>query len=107
MTAPKRSNPIPGNKPWPKGQSGNPKGRPPKLPRLEELLASVMSEERNGLTAAEAVLRSLLVKATKGDVRAAELLLDRTFGKQRQDIDVTSAGQSISPPIIWSDAAGS
>ena len=89
-----------------KGQSGNPKGRPPKLPKLDELLASVMSEERNGLTAAEAVLRSLVVKATKGDVRAAELLLDRTFGKQRHDIDVTSAGQPITPPIVWSDAAG-
>lgn len=89
-----------------KGQTGNPKGRPPKLPKLDELLASVMSEERNGLTAAEAVLRSLLVKATKGDVRAAELLLDRTFGKQRTDIDVTTGGQPITPPILWSDAAG-
>lgn len=84
----------------------NLKGRPPKLPKLDELLASVMSEERNGLTAAEAVLRSLLVKATKGDVRAAELLLDRTFGKQRTDIDLTTGGQPITPPILWSDAAG-
>lgn len=89
-----------------KGQTGNPKGRPPKLPKLDELLASVMSEERNGLTAAEAVLRSLLVKATKGDVRAAELLLDRTFGKQRTDIDLTTGGQPITPPILWSDATG-
>lgn len=87
-----------------KGQTGNPKGRPPKLPKLDELLASVMSEERNGLTAAEAVLRALIVKATKGDVRAAELLLDRTFGKQRQNVDITSAGQPITPPIVWSDA---
>jgi hypothetical protein len=86
-----------------KGQTGNPKGRPPKLPRLDELLATVMTEERNGLSAAEAVLRSLLAKATKGDVRAAELLLDRTFGKLRTDVDVTSAGQAITPPIIWSD----
>lgn len=92
--------------PWKKGQSGNPKGKPKKLPKLDELLASVMSEERNGLTAAEAVLRSLLVKATKGDVRAAELLLDRTFGKQRTDIDLTTGGQPITPPILWSDAAG-
>lgn len=85
----------------------NLKGRPPKLPKLDELLASVMSEERNGLTAAEAVLKALLVKATKGDVRAAELLLDRTFGKQRTDIDLTTGGQPITPPILWSDAAGS
>lgn len=89
--------------PWKKGQTGNPKGRPPKLPRLDELLATVMTEERNGLSAAEAVLRSLLAKATKGDVRAAELLLDRTFGKLRTDVDVTSGGSAITPPIIWSD----
>lgn len=89
-----------------KGQTGNPKGRPPKLPKLDELLASVMSEERNGLTAAEAVLRALLVKATKGDVRAAEVLLDRSFGKVRQVTDITSGGEPIkvAPPIVWTDA---
>jgi len=91
-----------------KGQSGNPKGRPPKLPKLDELLASVMSEERNGLTAAEAVLRALLVKATKGDVRAAEVLLDRSFGKVRQVTDITSGGEPIkvAPPIVWTDEKG-
>jgi hypothetical protein len=86
-----------------KGKSGNPKGRPPKLPKLDELLATVMGEERNGMTAAEAVLKSMLAKATKGDVRAAELLLDRTFGKLRTDVDVTSGGEKIAPPIMWSD----
>lgn len=91
-----------------KGQSGNPKGRPPKLPKLDELLASVMSEERNGLTAAEAVLRALIVKATKGDVRAAEVLLDRSFGKVRQITDITSGGEPIkvAPPIVWTDEKG-
>lgn len=83
----------------------NLKGRPPKLPKLDDLLATVMAEERNGLTAAEAVLRALSIKAIKGDVRAAELLLDRTFGKQRQNVDVTTDGQPITPPIIWSDAS--
>lgn len=83
----------------------NLKGRPPKLPKLDELLATVMAEERNGLTAAEAVLRSLLVKATKGDVRAAEVLLDRAFGKVKQPTDITSGGEPIRvvPPIVWSD----
>jgi hypothetical protein len=46
--ATKQPNPIRGNTPWPKGQSGNPKGRPPKLPGLDLLLASVMGEEHNG-----------------------------------------------------------
>jgi hypothetical protein len=97
--------PPPAHTRWPKGKSGNPKGRPPKLPKLDDLLATVMTEERNGLTAAEAVLRALLVKATKGDVRAAELLLDRSFGKMRLPSDITSGGEPVRvvAPIVWTD----
>jgi hypothetical protein len=91
-------------KSWKKGQSGNPKGRPPKLPKLDELLADIMGHEAtNGRTEAENVLLAVVARAKKGDVRAAELLLDRTFGKLRTDVDVTSAGHAITPPIIWSD----
>jgi hypothetical protein len=45
----------------------------------------------------------MLAKAAGGDVRAAEVLLDRAYGKAAQTLDVTSAGQAITPPIIWSD----
>ena len=34
------------------GQSGNPNGRPKKLPELDKLLADVLGEEKDGLTAA-------------------------------------------------------
>jgi len=64
----------------------NKNGRPPKLPHLEALLANVLGEEKDGKTAAEAILMALRLKATKGDVRAAEVLLDRAFGKVKQDI---------------------
>jgi hypothetical protein len=85
-----------------KGQSGNPKGRPPKLPDLDVLLAKVLSEERNGMVHAELVLRAMLAKAAKGDVRAAELLLNRGFGKPKQAIDINSGDQPLSaPPISW------
>ena len=90
-------------KPWKKGQSGNPKGRPV-LPNLRETLAKVLAEEQNGLSAIEAICRALRVKAIRGDVRAAEALLDRAFGKVAQSLDVTSAGhQIVTPPILWSD----
>lgn len=72
-----------------KGQSGNPNGRPKKLPDIDELLGNVLGEEKDGLTAAEAILKALRLKATKGDVRAAEVLLDRGYGKARQHIDNT------------------
>ena len=64
----------------------NKAGRPKKLPHLEELLANVLGEEKDGKTAAEAILMALRGKATRGDVRAAEVLLDRAFGKVKQDI---------------------
>jgi alkylation response protein AidB-like acyl-CoA dehydrogenase len=84
-----------------KGQTGNPKGRP-KLPDIREALAKVLAEEKDGITALEATLRALRAKATKGDVRAAEALLDRAFGKAVQRTDVTSGDKPIAtPPIAW------
>lgn len=87
---------------WKKGQTGNPKGRP-KMPDIREALARVLADEKDGVTALEATLKALRAKAIRGDVRAAEALLDRAFGKSPQTLDVTSAGQAITPPIIWSD----
>jgi hypothetical protein len=69
-----------------KGQSGNPNGRPKKLPEIEELLGKILSEEKDGKTAAEAILMALRAKAAKGDIRAAEVLLDRAYGKANQYI---------------------
>ena len=70
-----------------KGQTGNPNGRPRKLPELDKLLADVLGEEKDGITAGEAILKALRAKATKGDVRAAEVLLDRAYGKAKQTMD--------------------
>ena len=70
-----------------KGQTGNPNGRPRKLPQLDKLLADVLGEEKDGITAGEAILKALRAKATKGDVRAAEVLLDRAYGKAKQTMD--------------------
>jgi hypothetical protein len=85
---------------FPKGVSGNPKGRPKKLPELDKLLADVLGEEKDGVTAAEAILKALRAKAAKGDIRAAEVLLDRGWGKPRQQMDLTSGGNPIPAPVI-------
>ena len=69
------------------GESGNPNGRPKKLPALDVLMAEVMGEEKDGKTAAQAILSALRAKAAKGDVRAAELLLDRAYGKSKQSVE--------------------
>lgn len=68
----------------------NKEGRPKKLPELDKLLADVLGEEKDGTTAAEAILKALRAKATKGDIRAAEVLLERAYGKAKQNIDINA-----------------
>ena len=88
-----------------KGQSGNPNGRPRKLPALDKLMADVLGEEKDGITAGEAILKALRAKATKGDVRAAEVLLDRAYGKpkQTQETNITSSDPLV---IIRTEVKG-
>ena len=81
----------PGAIPFKKGISGNPKGKPPKIPKLDVLLAEVLGEDKDGITAAKAILMALRAKATKGDVRAAEVLLDRAYGRTTDKIELTGA----------------
>ena len=70
-------------------------GRKKKLPELDALLDEVLGEEKNDISAAKAILLSLLNKATKGDVRAAEVLLDRAYGKAKQLTDILSGGHPL------------
>ncbi len=45
-----------------KGESGNEKGRPKKLPEIDKLLADVLGEEKDGIEAAKAILMALRAK---------------------------------------------
>jgi hypothetical protein len=57
---------------WQKGQSGNPKGKPPGSGELQRLRASIASDVPDILTG--------LVNAAKGgDVQAARLILERVL----------------------------
>lgn len=80
----------------------NLKGRP-KLPDIREAMARLLGDQKGGAVALDTVLEALRMKAEAGDVRAAEVLLDRAFGKASQTVDVTSGGEKIAPPIMWSD----
>ena len=85
-----------------KGEVRNPYGRPRVLPELKTVLTEILSEEitnpKTGerITQLEAVLRTLNAKAMKGDMRAIQEILDRTFGKSHQSISV----DDVEPPKI-------
>jgi hypothetical protein len=63
-------------------------------------MTNVMGDEKNGITAAEAIIMKLRDMATKGDIKAAQLLLDRAYGKAKQDIDITTQGDKVTVPTI-------
>ena len=80
-----------------KGQSGNPNGRPRKLPELNKIMADILGDEKNGLTTAERILKAIEAKALRGDIKAAEMLLDRGYGKPKQttDTNITTTEQLV------------
>jgi hypothetical protein len=82
-------------KPFEKGDKRiNRKGRPKKLPNLTELLANVLGEEnKDGITAAEAILMRLRADASKGNIRAAQLILEHAYGKPKQQMDINTTGE--------------
>lgn len=69
--------------PWKKGQSGNPKGRPKGTGNFTNVVQAFVNEHLVGkpdgeqITLLEAMARTLAMKAAKGDVAAARLILDR------------------------------
>jgi hypothetical protein len=75
-------------------------GRPKKLPSIDLIMTNVMGDEKNGISAAEAIIMKLRDMATKGDIKAAQLLLDRAYGKAKQDIDITTQGEKVTVPTI-------
>lgn len=94
-------------KPFPKGQSGNPGGKPKKdlaikafrettydqfianLQKYGSLSREQMAEElrRPDATMFELMFGNIVASAAKGDDRARQLLIDRLWGKVKENID--------------------
>ncbi len=91
---PRRGNPSwaagevpPGAKPFPKGVSGNPRGasrRARLVHLLNQQLNEIVDGDPKGRTAGELVMRALIKEAMRGNVRAAEICMDRIDGKVPQ-----------------------
>lgn len=87
-----------------KGQSGNPKGRPPGIPnskvrykRLLELVTkktNPVTGEEEEFTQLELMDMAIFAKALKGDIRAYQEIMDRLEGKSVQAVDLSVAVDS-------------
>lgn len=73
---------------FPKGQSGNPKGRPKKLKNMQELLNEELEKKItvNGelVTKQCAIIRSLVHAAIKGSPSARKMVLDRMENQEEE-----------------------
>jgi hypothetical protein len=75
-------------RPFPKGTSGNPGGRPKKR-LIDEVLEELLLRDDSAV--AQTVAAALLKKAKRGDVKAIQLLAERVQGKPRQAVQLTGA----------------
>lgn len=79
----------------------NRKGRPRKLPELEELIVELLGE-RGSESQMREILKTLIELAVGGNIRAAEMILTRAYGKPKETVEITSndGGISDAPKII-------
>jgi hypothetical protein len=81
-----------------KKQRGGPRpnsGRPPKILEIK------LIEQMDAICVPEKIWEALLYKCQQGDTNALKLWLSYRFGLPKQQIDVTSNGEKIAPPIQW------
>ena len=93
-------------KPFKKGYDSrrNGNGRKRKTPELDVILDDILSEKKNGVSVIEAVVKSLLKEILKkGNVRAAEVILNRFYGKVEDKVDHTTKGDKIMNILVNSE----
>lgn len=72
-----------GLRPWPKGVSGNPGGRPKTLPVADAIKAE-LAKKKGKVENAQLIAKKLVELAIAGDLEAIKILADRAEGKPMQ-----------------------
>jgi hypothetical protein len=80
------------------GQNG---GARPGAGRKPKILEVKLIEQMDAISVPEQIWNALLFKCQQGDTQAIKLWLSYRFGLPKQQIDVTTNGEKIAPPIQW------
>lgn len=80
------------------GQNGGARlgaGRPPKADEIKVI------EQMDAIAVPEDAWRKLWECCEKNDIQAIKTWLNYRFGMPKQQIDVTTQGDKVTPPIEW------
>jgi hypothetical protein len=70
-------------------------GRPTKIQEIK------LIESMDRIAVPDEIWKALLYKIKEGDTQAIKLWLSYRLGLPKQQIDVTTNGENIAPPIQW------
>jgi hypothetical protein len=80
------------------GKNGGAREGAGRKPKIQEVK---LIEQMDALAVPEQIWNALLFKCQQGDTQALKLWLSYRFGLPKQQIDVTTNGEKIAPPIQW------
>jgi hypothetical protein len=94
---------------WPKGESGNPAGRPKgaknrstiarKWLEVNQSLKNPLTGEQETMSQEDLMTLALIKKAREGDVTAYKALMDSGYGAPLQQIEQTNIEQPLFPDV--------
>lgn len=91
-----RGNPATLRPPWKKGESGNPRGRPPgSVDFWASIVKELRKKDRSGKTKAEKLVAALIDRAMDGDVRVLLELLDRDIVATEKQGPLTDVARTV------------
>jgi hypothetical protein len=70
-------------------------GRPSKIQEIK------LIEQMDRIAVPDEIWNALLYKIKQGDTQAIKLWLSYRLGLPKQQVDITTNGESIAPPIQW------
>lgn len=76
-------------------------GARPGAGRKPKILEIKLIEQMDAICVPHKIWEALLMKCAQGDTQAIKLWLSYRFGLPKQQIDVTTNGEKIAPPIQW------